>query len=341
MREENQLKIICRIIENYQLDMPLSRHLRDFYKTHPQMGSRDRRLASAFVYNYYRFGNALNDLRMTERLALGNFLCSTESNSILKYCLEKFSLLKEEDILLSSKEKIGKIKSLHPQFNSAQLFLFADLLSEEINRDEFTSAFLRQPKLWIRVRRAFLQTVREEFTKLNIQFEADENNSLSLCLANATSLEKTDSFSKGYFEIQDLSSQQTIYFIQPKAGETWLDACAGSGGKGLMMADAVQDLTIFATDRRPSVLKNLEERFSKTEIKNFRTEEMDWTRQNSIPDIENSFNGILADVPCTGSGTWARTPEWLTMFNKEHLEEFISLQRNIVKNLSEFAKPGA
>src|SRR5436305_610912 len=97
VREENQLKIICRIIENYKLDEPLSRHLKAFFKAHPQMGSRDRKLASGFVYNYFRIGKSLKDLRMVERLTIANFLCSSVSSPLLEYCLDKFSLIKEDD----------------------------------------------------------------------------------------------------------------------------------------------------------------------------------------------------------------------------------------------------
>jgi 16S rRNA (cytosine967-C5)-methyltransferase len=45
-------------------------------------------------------------------------------------------------------------------------------------------------------------------------------------------------------------------------------------------------------------------------------------------------------VPCSGSGTWARTPEWLSMFKAEELEHFQLLQRKIVENLVAFLKPG-
>ncbi len=302
------------------------------------MGSRDRRLASGFAYNYFRLGKALSDLRMIERMTIANFLCSTHADPLLAYCLEKFSTLKAENIHLSLDEKIGKIKEVYSYFNPESIFSFGMHLSDDINKEKFIKSFYSQPTLWIRIRKEFEKDVFEEFRIKNILFHTEENNPLSVSLLNATSLEKTDSFMKGYFEIQDWSSQQTINFIQPKPNEFWLDACAGSGGKSLMMLDAESSLKILATDKRPSILKNLEERFQKTGIKHFETKQMDFSSPGSdlpTPDC------ILADVPCSGSGTWARTPEWLSMFHESSINQFVLLQRNIVSNLAKILRSGS
>src|ERR1043165_4401506 len=105
MREENQLRIILDIIEGYKLDEPLYRYLKRFYKQHPQMGSKDRSNASSFVYNYFRMGTALKNGHPIERLILGNFLSSEQSSPLLKYCLENFSDIKEDELHLPLKEK--------------------------------------------------------------------------------------------------------------------------------------------------------------------------------------------------------------------------------------------
>jgi 16S rRNA (cytosine967-C5)-methyltransferase len=338
VREENQLKIICRIIENYRSDEPLSRHLKNFFKTHPQMGSRDRKQASGFVYNYFRIGKALNDVRMIERLTMANFLCSTHSTPLLIYCLEKFSVLNAEDIQNSFEQKIEIITTVYPYFNSGKIFPFSNHLSDAIDREKFTLSFLHQPKLWIRIRQDFREQVYAEMKEKNILFEPEENNPLSVSLINATSLEKTESYLKGYFEIQDWASQQTLHFIQPKPGEFWLDACAASGGKSLMMLDAEPSLKILATDTRLSILKNFEERFRKAGHQNFETLQVDFTSPVfgfPVPDC------VLADVPCTGSGTWARSPEWLTMFDENSISEFVTLQRKIISNLAGLMKHGS
>jgi 16S rRNA (cytosine967-C5)-methyltransferase len=344
MLEENQLRIITRILENYKMDQPLSRYLKQFYKVHHQMGSRDRKLASAFVYNYFRIGKSLNDVRTVERLSIANFLCSFVNIPLLNYCLEKYTLISSDHVNDSVSDKIQLIKKNYTQFNPERIFPFADHLSERIDKKKLIESFLIQPKLWIRIRKEFREKVYSEFTEQKINFEADETNPLSLALNNATSLEKTNSFINGYFEIQDWSSQQTGFFIQPQDGEYWWDTCCGSGGKSLMLLDIEPTLTIFATDRRESILKNFEERILKTGQRNIETKNLDLSLETSFSEInpvlnETSFK-ILADVPCSGSGTWGRTPEWLQMFNETTISAFVKTQRRLVSNLSRYLGKG-
>src|SRR5690606_17775454 len=52
------------------------------------------------------------------------------------------------------------------------------------------------------------------------------------------------------------------------------------------------------------------------------------------------FDGILLDVPCTGSGTWGRTPEALVHFKgAEEIKRFAQLQRSIVRHALPYLKP--
>jgi 16S rRNA (cytosine967-C5)-methyltransferase len=38
-------------------------------------------------------------------------------------------------------------------------------------------------------------------------------------------------------------------------------------------------------------------------------------------------------VPCSGSGTWGRTPEQLSFFQKNKIQEYADLQREIISNV--------
>ena len=49
---------------------------------------------------------------------------------------------------------------------------------------------------------------------------------------------------------------------------------------------------------------------------------------------------IIADVPCSGSGTWSRTPEQLYFFQESKIEEYSALQKRIVSNVIAQLQPG-
>lgn len=121
----------------------------------------------------------------------------------------------------------------------------------------------------------------------------------------------------------------------PGPNEYWWDACAGAGGKSLMMAAYEPTLKLFCTDARETVLKNLEHRFEKAGIKKYSTKAIDLIT-GPKPRIKEVFDGIVADVPCSGSGTWSRTPEWLTNFDSKFLEKFKTLQQQIVSTVINF-----
>ena len=50
------------------------------------------------------------------------------------------------------------------------------------------------------------------------------------------------------------------------------------------------------------------------------------------------FDGILLDTPCSGSGTWGRTPEMLYFFEKYKIDNYVKLQKGIAANIIKYLK---
>ena len=139
--------------------------------------------------------------------------------------------------------------------------------------------------------------------------------------------------------VQDLSSQRTAYFLKPdtkREFEAW-DCCAGSGGKSILLADLYAGCRITVSDIRDSILKNLSTRFREAGIVPANVFSADLTDQNDIP--RQSFNFIVADLPCTGSGTWSRTPEALYYFKPDLITNFRQRQERILSNILTRLKP--
>src|SRR5690606_11580653 len=87
-------------------------------------------------------------------------------------------------------------------------------------------------------------------------------------------------------------------------------------------------------------LRNLDERFGKANIKtNYKKKVLDLTQDiDHLMDGE-TFDAILVDAPCSGSGTWGRTPEMLSQFDEERIQAFAYLQRQIVDTVVRYLKP--
>ncbi|HEY1201479.1 MAG TPA: Fmu (Sun) domain-containing protein, partial [Niastella sp.] len=126
--------------------------------------------------------------------------------------------------------------------------------------------------------------------------------------------------------------------INVRSPKIW-DACAASGGKSILAFDTFKQPHLTVSDIRQSILINLEKRFATAGIKNYNSFVGDLSA--STFNIRNSaFDIIITDVPCSGSGTWSRTPEQLYYFEPQQINKYSALQKNIVSNAIPYLKPG-
>jgi 16S rRNA (cytosine967-C5)-methyltransferase len=143
-----------------------------------------------------------------------------------------------------------------------------------------------------------------------------------------------------HYQVQDLSSQRTGLYFEPKSWEYWWDCCAASGGKSLLLHDIEPTVQLLVSDVREESLKNLEERFQEAGIKKYQKKVLDLL-QNNDPDLHHyEFDGIILDAPCSGSGTWGRTPEMLCYFDTHKIAYFMKLQKAIAGNVVKYLKEG-
>ena len=339
MREERLIQKVKLLVEDYSFNQPFSLYLREHFRKHPEMGARDRRETRGWSFNLFRIGPNLIDLSFEKRLSVACFLCSNTIYPSLSYLLKTYSEFSETDLINPLEKKIEIVQDKYPAFKTETIFQMSDLLAAQIERKEWFLSFLKKPKVWIRIRKKYKEEILKELKEKNIAFSNDEDP-LIFSFPADVSLEKLDAYQKGFFEIQDKFSQLTKQFFQPKPNEYWWDACAGAGGKSLLLIEEATDLKILATDIRENILNNYKERLRKSGFQFTETKVLDI----SLPLInfsDRKFDGIITDVPCSGSGTWSRSPEWLQNdVDKRLTEHFIPLQRKIVTNVLPYLKVG-
>jgi len=337
MKHDNHLKSALRIIETFKGDIPLHLWLKKFFRENKQIGSRDRKVVSEMVYCFFRLGHAEKKIATDERILLGLFLCNNTSNEILQYFRPSWN----DQISLNIEEKANIIQ---PSILLSEIFPWKDQLSTTVNHESFCKSFLQQPDLFARIRPGYEKPVREKLQKAAIAFT--EINPSCLSFPNATKLDSIVELNKEAV-IQDLSSQQISELIklstlncQTSAVTAW-DCCAGSGGKSIMLHDMYPAADITVSDIRESILINLKKRFREAGIKKYHSFAKDLsTNQPSFTIDHSPFDIIIADLPCSGSGTWSRTPEALYFFDIAEIEKYNSLQKKIVSNAIPYLKKG-
>jgi 16S rRNA (cytosine967-C5)-methyltransferase len=333
MKAINQLKTFQRILGEYPAETPLGKFLPGFYRQNKQMGSSDRRVANRLVYNYFRLGKALWNTATQDRLMVAEFLCNTQTNSFIQHFKPDWAAC----ISFSIDEKIELVKKTYPDFKLEDVFPWTDQISAGVDKQAFLKSFFVQPDLFIHVHNGYDHLVKAELSKANIVFK-DEGNGC-LALPNGTRLEAIFP-TQHWFEVQDYSSQQTADYFKPQQWDAWWDACAASGGKSLLLHELEPNIKLVVSDIRESILTNLDERFRAAGLMKYQKKQLDLT-QNVDQELNNyAFDGIILDAPCSGAGTWGRTPEMIAQFEPQKIAFFQRLQKTIGANVTKYAKPG-
>ena len=333
MKAVNQLKTFQRILDEYPAETPLGKFLPGFYRQNKQMGSTDRRIANRLVYNYFRLGRALPDLPVDERLFIAEFLCNTQTNSFIQHFKPDWAAC----IGFTFEEKINFLKAAYPDFSLNDIFPWIAAVSPEINKAAFLQSFFTQPDLFIHVHNGYDHLVKAELTKAGIIFKDEGNGCISM--PNGTRLENIFP-TQHWFEVQDHSSQQTVNYFKPQKWDNWWDACAASGGKSLLLHEDEPDIKLVVSDIRESILANLDERFMQAGLRKYQKKVLDLTQNIDQTLHDYAFDGIILDAPCSGSGTWGRTPEMISQFEPQKIDFFQRLQKTIAANVVKFLKPG-
>ena len=325
------LEYATALIAKFDGKEPFHLYLKKYFSANKKHGSRDRKQIASLCYYYFRLGfGTLSAISVEEKLVLAVFLIDEKPSSFL----DTFNPIWNKNINLSIDRKLEIVKDI---FDVKKIFPFREALSKEINFSGFSFSFLIQPKLFIRIRPGNQNAVFDKIKSANISFEKINDNCLSF--ANNERLTDILDIDKEAV-IQDYNSQQTLsplaFSLQPSAFSisVW-DCCAASGGKSILAFDLLKNIELTVSDTRKNILKNLEDRFDKAGIKNYHSFPADLS---VLPPLEGvrgrpSFDLIIADVPCSGSGTWARTPEQLYYFEEEHIAEYAALQKKIVTNV--------
>ncbi|NOY79366.1 MAG: RsmB/NOP family class I SAM-dependent RNA methyltransferase [Kiritimatiellaeota bacterium] len=196
---------------------------------------------------------------------------------------------------------------------------------------------LRRAPLWLRVRPGTTPELAADLDRIRATRHAVLHDAVEVGISSVN-VYGLASFRKGLIEVQDLGSQAVCALCAPAPGQSWWDACAGSGGKTLFLAQAVGPRgSVLATDLRRRVLRNLRGRAARGRLKNIRVQSLDATRPYRL---SAAFDGVLVDAPCSGSGTWRRNPDALWRLCPADLERTPERQFDLLAGVSPRVKPG-
>ena len=347
MRSEAHASAAITILDLILEGEPVNKVLLNWFRSNRFAGSKDRNLIKNLVFDALRFKASIHwsfkstGLPQDGRALILGILYKKGNNLVEIFNGKLFGPEKitdrEWNVVIRMEESLFSapdyIKLDFPEF------LESSLKRSLLGDFELTLKSLQQrADVFIRVN-AIKSNLHTAITKLsteNIQVEQCKESELALrVVANAKLLSKSKAFKDGDIEIQDLTSQMAIDFVEPSPGLRVLDFCAGGGGKALALASLMLGKgKILLHDINDKRMNTAKERMKRSGVSGEIISSESLRRRNIKADL------VLVDAPCSGTGVWRRNPgsKWWLTENK--LKDIMNTQRKILLEASGYVNDG-
>lgn len=326
-RWHHYLQIAQRLVTAYRGEEPFAAYLKKYFAANKKHGSSDRKNIAALCYAYFRLGLSCDDCVEEMRWQAAIFLCglTTAAEHLLPSSWQ-------QQLSNPVQDKMKCLQQWLPDFQAANIFPLSDHLSAGMDGAAFSASHLIQPDLFLRIRPGCHYAVEQKLTAASIPWQQLDDDAIAL--PNHSPVDQWLTFDQEVV-VQDLSSQRIARFFKEmnwnKAGakRVW-DCCAASGGKSLLAIDTLENIQLTVSDIRASVLVNLQKRMAQAGWKNYTSQVIDLSINTpSLP----AQDLIICDVPCSGSGTWGRTPENTRFFSADQIVEYTRRQQSILSHV--------
>jgi 16S rRNA (cytosine967-C5)-methyltransferase len=150
-------------------------------------------------------------------------------------------------------------------------------------------------------------------------------------LDNPRRIKTTAAYLTGLVELQDAASQRAVQMVPVAAGARVLDYCAGGGGKALAFADR-HGTDIFAHDIAPARMADLPDRAARAGVVITRL------APDQVAD-HAPYDVVFCDAPCSGSGTWRRSPDAKWRLTRDRLDALCAIQNDVIARAATLVAP--
>jgi len=352
------VELLDKIVKS---NSPADRIISDFYRERRYLGSHDRKWINERVYAIMRNllllksisgscdpGSGLLGIFLAYEIGLAKK--STQDTSkdysqlIETYRLagHRVDLDQFSSCLVDRLAVIEKSRTLlwysFPEF-------FEGLLAVDVRPEipELLAALNHEGQMCLRVNasRCTREDVVRHFAGRGLEVTETKYSPAGIYVHKRLNLNTDRFYLDGMFEVQEEASQLLGLVVNPGAGETVVDACAGAGGKSLQIADlSGRTARIITLDIDSKRLSSLTSRARRAGFDNIETREAGLWNYKGIEDLIGAADKVVIDAPCTGSGTIRRNPDKKFKLNEDDVYKMASYQERLIKHYSSLVKTG-
>lgn len=144
-------------------------------------------------------------------------------------------------------------------------------------------------------------------------------------------VENVEGYSQGAFIVQDPATAASIALLDPRPGESVLDACAAPGGKTVQCA--WRGACVAACEPDAKRRARLAENIARTRLEGK-------VRIFAAPPAGETFDKALVDAPCSNTGVLRRRPDARWNWSAAKMRELCALQAQILDDAASRVRPG-
>jgi 16S rRNA (cytosine967-C5)-methyltransferase len=322
--------------------MPADRQMEGYFRTHRDMGVRDRGFVAETVYG------CLRERRWLEHIAGSALLLDVVAAYLLTHGYSARAL---EDTGFRGDAR-GMVERARTLDKAALPFAIQANMPEwlaERLRAQFgdsealaLSLALNQPApvdMRVNTIKAKREEVQARLTQEGFACEITPCSPSGLRRRDRAPIFKTLCFKEGLFEVQDEGSQLLALMLEPRRQEMIVDFCAGAGGKTLHIGALMANTgTVYAFDVLAKRLEKLKPRLRRAGLNNVRMVTISHERDARVQRLKGKVDRVLVDAPCSGTGTLRRNPD--IKWRDINLAELTDTQQRILAAAAELLKPG-
>lgn len=328
-----------------RFDAPADVLLRRYFREHPAIGRRDRARIAASVFD------VLRRLRLYE--TLGQAGSPAQAGSPERSASPAQSVSSVERLLAVSDEfsrggngRRADVPALPFAIRHSLPDWLADALLAQYGAqaaEELAASLLEPAPLDLRVNASMvdLATVQAALAAGGIESQPLAQAPYALRVQGHPSLERSDAWLTGQFEVQDVGSQLLAMLVAARRGQTVIDLCAGAGGKTLALAAAMRSTgRLYACDVSAARLQRMRERLVRAQVENVHAMVLDSERDSRLQRLHDRADAVLIDAPCTGTGTLRRNPDLKWRIVPGEVDSLVARQRALLQAAAPLVRRG-
>lgn len=330
MKEASRVQaVIETITEIFKDKLPADIVLEQYFKQRRYIGAKDRRYISDLTWNIIRQRMHLQEMlgkQSSPRLFVALMLKNQDLD--LLFNGEAYA----PPALENNEKHLLEEAYQFEDFSDAALYECPRWLLDKFRDKKLLEALNQNAPLDLRANLTDRESAKLRLKKEGLFFSFTPLSPVGLRSEERINLNNCMTYQDGEVEVMDEGSQIISLLCNVKPHHKIIDYCAGAGGKALFFgAHMHNDGIVFVHDISQERLSRIKKRAERLDILNIK----------HIREVRDTdYDRFVIDAPCSGSGTWRRSPDAKFRLMPDTLREICQTQQELLDFGAKHTKVG-